>query len=319
MTSILDTHGFRAPTWDDVQAVARVIQQANIAEVGEADFHPSELEAEWREPRFDLAQRCTVAVQADGAIVGYAWFYDRRRHVDYDADISVVPGPDAGAIAAELLSRIERGIAADSQAAPAGARVLLYVPAGHGNETRKALLQESGYSPCRYFFRMERVLDAAPALPTLPQGITIRPCERGKDEPVFYDVLTEAFRTHFRHSPMEEPAWIDRHAGTNDFYRPELWFLAEEDGRAVGAVVNMFFDDLGWVDELGVRESARGRGIGEALLVRSFAAFHAAGQPRVALGVDGENATGATRLYERAGMRQTQRVDLYEKVMREGA
>jgi ribosomal protein S18 acetylase RimI-like enzyme len=54
---------------------------------------------------------------------------------------------------------------------------------------------------------------------------------------------------------------------------------------------------------LGVRRPWRGRGLGEALLRRSFAALHARGQRRIRLSVDAENPTGATRLYERAGMR----------------
>jgi ribosomal protein S18 acetylase RimI-like enzyme len=34
---------------------------------------------------------------------------------------------------------------------------------------------------------------------------------------------------------------------------------------------------------------------------------------RVGLGVDGQNTTGAVRLYERAGMRPSRRIDTYEK------
>ena len=98
-----------------------------------------------------------------------------------------------------------------------------------------------------------------------------------------------------------------------------MWFVAEESGRAIAAIVNMYYDDLGFVDELGVREAHRGRGLGEALLLRTFAAFHAAGQPRVSLGVDAGNATGATQLYEKTGMHQAHRADLYEKVIREPA
>jgi GNAT superfamily N-acetyltransferase len=46
----------------------------------------------------------------------------------------------------------------------------------------------------------------------------------------------------------------------------------------------------------------RRRGIALALLRTAFAEFHRRGIPRAELGVDAENPTGATRLYERAGM-----------------
>jgi ribosomal protein S18 acetylase RimI-like enzyme len=48
-------------------------------------------------------------------------------------------------------------------------------------------------------------------------------------------------------------------------------------------------------------------------LRHSFRDFQQRGATRVALGVDGENTTGAVRLYEQAGMRQVRRNDTYEK------
>jgi ribosomal protein S18 acetylase RimI-like enzyme len=58
----------------------------------------------------------------------------------------------------------------------------------------------------------------------------------------------------------------------------------------------------GWVAGLGVRKPWRKRGLGLALLQRTFRLFHERGERSVGLGVDSENPTGATRLYERAGM-----------------
>lgn len=54
---------------------------------------------------------------------------------------------------------------------------------------------------------------------------------------------------------------------------------------------------------LGVRRAWRRAGLGEALLLRSFAEFRRRGYTRGTLGVDASSVTGATRLYERAGMR----------------
>jgi ribosomal protein S18 acetylase RimI-like enzyme len=69
----------------------------------------------------------------------------------------------------------------------------------------------------------------------------------------------------------------------------------------------------GWVGALGVRKPWRGCGIGMALLRRAFAEFHSRGRAHVGLGVDAANATGATRLYERAGMRVMSEDILFEK------
>jgi len=80
-----------------------------------------------------------------------------------------------------------------------------------------------------------------------------------------------------------------------------------------GAVVAYDFGDIGWIQGLGVRTPWRGRGVGLALLTRALAALREHGRRTVCLGVDAENETGATRLYERAGMHVTLRWTLYRR------
>ena len=50
-----------------------------------------------------------------------------------------------------------------------------------------------------------------------------------------------------------------------------------------------------------------------ALLQSTFRALEGREVTRIGLEVDAENETGATRLYERAGMRVTRRYATYEK------
>ena len=49
------------------------------------------------------------------------------------------------------------------------------------------------------------------------------------------------------------------------------------------------------------------------LLRAAFEEFGSLGRRTVSLGVDAENATGALRLYEKAGMAVERRFDFYEK------
>ena len=63
---------------------------------------------------------------------------------------------------------------------------------------------------------------------------------------------------------------------------------------------------------------ARGRGVGRALLEHGFALLAARGVERIQLNVDSQNATGATRLYERAGMTIRRSFDCYEKALGSG-
>jgi ribosomal protein S18 acetylase RimI-like enzyme len=69
---------------------------------------------------------------------------------------------------------------------------------------------------------------------------------------------------------------------------------------------------MGYVEALAVRAKWRGRGIGAVLLHEALRRLWAAGERRVGLGVDGDNAA-AIRLYERAGMRVAWAAVQYER------
>ena len=69
----------------------------------------------------------------------------------------------------------------------------------------------------------------------------------------------------------------------------------------------------GWVASIGVLEPYRRRGLGMALLQHCFSELYRCGCRKISLGVDAQNPTGATRLYERAGMHQVFEAVVYEK------
>jgi hypothetical protein len=54
------------------------------------------------------------------------------------------------------------------------------------------------------------------------------------------------------------------------------------------------------------------------MLHHTFAQFYQRGIRKVGLGVDGQSLTGATRLYEKAGMHPVYEETLYEKELRSG-
>ena len=94
---------------------------------------------------------------------------------------------------------------------------------------------------------------------------------------------------------------------------PTLWFIAESDGTIAGVSLCKMRDDAGHVQTLGVRRAFRRNGLGLALLRHSFSEFYRRGVRIVRLDVDSENLTGATKLYQRAGMREVRRFALYRK------
>jgi ribosomal protein S18 acetylase RimI-like enzyme len=72
------------------------------------------------------------------------------------------------------------------------------------------------------------------------------------------------------------------------------------------------------VNSLSVRRPWRRRGLGLALLQHAFGEFYRRDTMTVALGVDAQSLTGATRLYERAGMHVDRQYAVYEKELRPG-
>jgi mycothiol synthase len=76
-----------------------------------------------------------------------------------------------------------------------------------------------------------------------------------------------------------------------------------EGDRTVAAIRNVPARNGGvYVASLGVRRDQRGRGLAKALLRHTFARAYQAGFPRITLGVDATNPTGATALYRSVGM-----------------
>jgi [ribosomal protein S18]-alanine N-acetyltransferase len=89
----------------------------------------------------------------------------------------------------------------------------------------------------------------------------------------------------------------------------QYWPQQARKPEICGTIQGMVEEDaggvrLGAVQNVGVTESHRGRGLGSALLHRSLLGFRQAGFSRVYLEVTAQNS-GAVRLYSRLGFRQT--------------
>ena len=93
----------------------------------------------------------------------------------------------------------------------------------------------------------------------------------------------------------------------------ELHKVAWSGDRLMGVSLNMDEAGEAWVQTLGVLREMRGKGLGRALLIESFREFHRRGHRQVLLGVDSESLTGATRLYESAGMVADRTWDHWER------
>lgn len=186
-----------------------------------------------------------------------------------------------------------------------------------GWETQEELrrdLEGRGFRWVRDSHRMTIDLARRTPSPVWPPGIDARTFEPG-DERVFYDLHQETFKDSWE--PIDETyeEWEHQFLAP-DTLVPALWTLAVSGDDPAGLAIchpHAADAELGWVRVLGVRKSFRGRGIGRALLLHTFAQFRDQGMTRAGLGVDAESPTGAQKLYEAVGMRVSACFSVHEK------
>lgn len=321
--SIPEHYTFRAARPEDLDNALALFNACSIDWIGSPQMDVAELRTEWRSPTFNLTTD-TQAVFDGDRMIGYVEVWDSAPHVKLYSWGRVHPDYRGQGLGTYLVQWAESRSEKALTKAPEGTRVVL----GQGlpGEAKGAhrLLKAQGYKVVRQWFRMVIEMDAPPPAPQLPDGLRIRTFQRN-ELPDVMRADQDAFRDHwgFVERPYEEELanwsqWIDE----DPDFDPNLWFLAVDGDEIAGVCLchKKVVEDpkMGWVNSLGVRRPWRRRGLALALLHHAFGVFYRRGKKRVGLGVDATSLTGATRLYEKAGMHIQRESASYEKVLREG-
>ena len=313
----------RSATLDDLPELIELFNRA-AQEVGEeAAFTLAGYTPDWQREDFALADDSRVAVMDGGRLGGVVEHWSSTPYVGHWLWARVEPQLRGLGIGTALMQWGEARTRSQLALAPEGVKVACSAACADTDEASNALLRERGYALLRRSMTMERSLAGAIPQRVLPVNMTIRPMQPGEEAAVFR-AHTEAFRDHrgFVEQPFEEAFTIQQQfAAKNPNYDPSLWFLAIDGEEIAGVVLcaprHESYADA-WVDLLGVRRPWRKQGLGLALLYHSFAELKRRGHQRVGLSVDAHSLTGATRLYERAGMYAIHQHNGYEKVIRDG-
>jgi ribosomal protein S18 acetylase RimI-like enzyme len=209
-----------------------------------------------------------VIFERDGRVAGYAAVGEGGGTMLL-ADPSADPGPALEALVAWLGKR-------------GGHEVDTYA----GDARRIAWLEAHGFTHRRSSFDLQRGIDPPLAPAVFPSAMAIARYRPGEDDDAIHALIyvDAAWGEVPGHTQRSLEAW--RSMLTPDY----RGWVARRDGRPVGWVVGRVFGDgRGWIQQLAVARSARGLGLGRALLLHSLAELCSRGATSLALGVQAEN------------------------------
>jgi mycothiol synthase len=304
---------------DDLAAVHALLRRIEVHDRVPFATPREDLDHWLEEPHFDLATDGRV-VEDGGAIVawGRIWHHpsgvrQERAHVFG----GVAPDRRGRGIGTALLAWQIAHATALLERCSAELPRFVRAQAYDFEESAIRLYERAGLAWARNGDEMLRDLADLAAVPSVP-GVTIVSWDpaRADDARV---AQNDAFADHWGSTPHDLESW--RHFLVSPGVRLDLSRLALEAGRIVGVCINGHFpgDEAvsgrreGWILNVSVPRSHRGRGIATALIADSLVEFARCGMTHSSLGVDTDNPTGAYRLYERLGYRRIFRKQVFQK------
>lgn len=274
-------------------------------------------------------QRDMIFAEVNGQVISYwrgTWWDEDEGPLIYTFAGYVAPDWRESGIGRTMLRWIEdrlRQVAAGHD--PQRPKFFQYFAIRDDDFTAR-LLADEGYHIARRGQEMVRPsLDVIPDFP-LPAGLEVRPV-RPEHLRAIWEADVEAFRDHWGfHEPTEEE--YQHFLDSKETAQPELWQIAwdmatNEVAGQVKPYINYeenekFGRRRGYTENISVRRPWRRRGLARALIVRSLHAQREWGMTESALGVDSENTTGATRVYEDCGFQVTRRSATFRKALAAG-
>lgn len=296
----------------DLNAVADLVVACDIADTGQPDFSCDELLVDWRRGGFVVDTDAWVVCSPQGKMVGYGDVWDDGKLCRMNPNTCVHPEYRGLGIGRALLRRAEEW-ANRSRAAP-GSRgpAILNQYVGHTNSAALVLMESEGYRPVRYHWSMQINMEVEPSPPSYPTGLIARNFIPDQDDRIAHRAIQDAFEDIWGHEPHSFEDWelfIPKRVG----FDPRASFLAFDGPEIAGAVMSFDYAPRGWIRQLGVRRNWRRRGLAFALLHEVFGEYYRRGCRQVGLVVDSESLTGATLLYQRAGMHVVRQFDQFQK------
>jgi GNAT superfamily N-acetyltransferase len=269
--------------------------------------------------------RDMIFAEVDGRVIGYSrgfWAVEAADELHLYGFLGfLVPEWRRKGIGGAIVRWMEARLREVAAGHPPDRPQVFQAFADAGEKGFAALLEKRGYRPVRIGYEMVRPsLEDIPDFP-MPEGLEVRPA-LPEHYRAIWEADQEAFRDHWGYTePTEDQyrEWL----GNKVIFQPELWQIAWDTATdQVAGQVRTFIEHAenekynrkrGYTEFISVRRPWRKRGLARALIARSLAVQREQGMTESALGVDSENLSGATRIYEACGFRVVKQSTVYRK------
>ncbi|MEV6910193.1 GNAT family N-acetyltransferase [Amycolatopsis sp. NPDC051071] len=306
---------WRPLTDEDAKASADLLNAIETVDKSGENYTEEDTRTELVDPYADLDRASLAAFEGD-AMVGYMKirfkpFAEEVHRVFLDGGVH--PGYRRRGIGTTLAEAgVEAAKAVHALHHP-DLKLMIDVHKAEHIAGLAELVRSQGFTPVRYFQRMERPLgDAIPGT-EIPGGLRVEPWSEENDED-FRSVRNASFEDYWGAAPMPADHWKNKI--TNQTFRPEVSFLLRDSGGTpVGILVTMYWEAD--TEATGVRDAHfmvigtlrehRNRGVASALIGHALRAAADQGYDQASLSVDSASPAGAPGIFEKAGFRPKMR------------
>lgn len=277
-------------TRDDAQAFFTVYAAAERADTGEVALEAEDIRADWARPSLDLTRHTMGVLLGDRVVAGSDVYRTRR------ADGAVHPDHRGRGIGTWLARWTQECSARDG-----GTCVGMTVPAGSVGE---AVLESLGYARGWTSWVLQLPEGTGVAERPLPPGYAVRDVV-DDDLRTVHRVIEDAFGEWPDRQPHPYEDWLEGVPQREGFEPWQVRVVTDTNDQIVAVCVLLMAGRTAYVDQLATRADQRGQGIAQTLLADAFANGRAHGAEVSELSTD--SRTGALSLYEKLGMKVTQR------------
>ncbi|MEK6221026.1 MAG: GNAT family N-acetyltransferase [Chloroflexota bacterium] len=296
----------RRPIVEDIAAVLELAVSCDIAEHGEPDTELDEIQTDWE--AVDLEKDIWLVHNHEDVLIGYGKvsFEWEKFYIDFFTH----PHLDTGDLARQLVqqcnSRAQEKLTEMKDADEKEA--ILYV--SHVNENGRQAVETVGFKVKKLFYRMQIQITEAPASVEWPADTELRKFELDKHGKATHAFINQSFDWPGRTGkPSTYKNW-SKFMTRPEIFIPEIWFLLFHQDEIIGAALCFEYPETGWIRQVGVKKSWRGKGLGKELMQHAFHTLYARGHEIVSLAVESDNPN-AYEFYKAIGMYVERQHDEY--------